>query len=637
MLAVCSVPQVMLASDGFDHSHALNMTEADLDQIKASASFWQDKTTKATVDQVHAGLAGMRFEPLNKEMMFDLKLKERLWIRLEVERLPGGRNEDWSVWIPLPLLDTVTLYQLDPTSKKWSQQSAGDRIAVSAWPEPGRYPRFHLELPPGKSTLYLQIQGSTPISLPLYLGSETQAQQSDRQGFLAMGLVVGVLLTLVLVCLVTAYTYRDRLYLMYSMYVSVMILAVCAYTGLAAYLFWSDSPIWADASQGSLAILTAGGALYFIESLLCGRHYSGWASRLLRGIGLAAIPLALAFVFMSRGNGVILLGAYMLTALCFGMYVGARSWQRGDQVGLWVVLSYLPLGISVLAAIVRAYGWLSNSWWVQYGVVASLIVEVPMMMVALNLRSRERHEMRMREQTLSTQDALTGLLSEPFFDDRLRQTAQRFARRREDATVILISLVNYEQIAAAYGSQVAEHSVLRAVIKLRKILRDVDTVARVGSSYFGVILEGTHHRSHITELGARLIAQGLMPLPGLIPEVTLQFHLATMIMREAASVDQAIKTDLLDLLASMTVRTRRPIRFLDHTATVLAPSSESPYVPAPVKPATKLQAVKAAPPEAAARAAVQRADRLGSERKNPKWEDSDTAHQSTVQEPRSQV
>ncbi len=625
----------MLASDGFDHTSALVISEADQNQIRASSSFWQDKTAKITVDQVHSGSLGLRFEPLMEETMFHLKSKERLWIRLDVERLPNGRSEDWSVWIPLPLIDSVTLYQQDPTSKRWLAQSAGDRIAVNSWPEPGRYPRFHLELPTGKSTLYLQIQGSTPVSVPLHLGTEIQAQKIDRQGFWSMGLVVGVLLTLVLVCLVTAYTYHDRLYLMYSAYVAIMILAVCAYTGMAAYLFWDDSPLWADASQGSLAILTAGGAMYFIESLLGGRHSAGLASRILPALGLAALPVALAYVFMQRDNGVILLGAYMLLALAVGMYVAVHAWQRGDRVGLWVFLSFLPLGAAVLVAIARAYGWVTISWWVQYGVVASLIVEVPMMMVALNMRSRERHEMRMREQTLSTQDALTGLLSEPIFDDRLKQTALRFARRREDATVMLISLVNYEQIAMAYGSQVAEHSVLRAVIKLRKVLLDVDTVARVQSSYFGVILEGSHHRSLITELGARLIAQGLMPLPGLIPEVTLQFHLASLIMRESASVDQDIKGDLMDLLQGMSGRTRRPIRFLEHAATVLA--SSEPAYGAAAHTTPKPPPVKSPVLHAAIFGIDKASERSVTGIKPTNWADSDSdaTHPPTIQEARS--
>jgi GGDEF domain-containing protein len=79
---------------------------------------------------------------------------------------------------------------------------------------------------------------------------------------------------------------------------------------------------------------------------------------------------------------------------------------------------------------------------------------------------------------------------------------------------------------------VAEQSLLRSVIKLRRLLRDVDTVSRVGEARFGLILEGVTSRSSVTDRAARLIAAGLMPLKGLKPEVTLQFHIAAVLMDE---------------------------------------------------------------------------------------------------------
>jgi two-component system, sensor histidine kinase LadS len=124
-------------------------------------------------------------------------------------------------------------------------------------------------------------------------------------------------------------------------------------------------------------------------------------------------------------------------------------------------------------------------------------------------------------------------------------------------------------------------------------LRDADTVARVGTSQFGLILEGVSHRSRITEIGARLIAQGLMPLPGLVPDVTLQFHMVAALMRELPPEPIHIKEELLSLLRSMSNRTRRPIRFFDATALDVAKAAAapervdaSPAGPSSSKPAT---------------------------------------------------
>ena len=110
----------------------------------------------------------------------------------------------------------------------------------------------------------------------------------------------------------------------------------------------------------------------------------------------------------------------------------------------------------------------------------------------------------------------------------------RHRRDGESAAIVYIDLVNHGRIRDAFGTAAAEQSLLRSVIKLRRLLRDVDTVSRVGEARFGVILEGASSRASVTERAARLIAAGLMPLPGLKPDVTLQFHIAALLLNERA-------------------------------------------------------------------------------------------------------
>lgn len=561
-----------------EHGSAVLIAEADRGQISANAYFWHEKPGRTTIEQASMSNMAARFLPLQDETMFDLKPKDRLWIRIDIDR-KAIIQEHVVLWSPLPLLDSITLYKQDE-SGKWNSSRAGDRIAVADWPEPGRYPRFHLDLVQEKSSIYLQVQGSTPVSIPLHIGREAQAQAADRKGFLGMGAITGVLLTLMLICFVTAFTYRDRLYLYYGVYMLFVILAVGAYTGVSAYLLWDDSPVWADLAQGFLAILSVGGALYFIEAMLGGRQFAQRLSTLLLSLVAFSVPLALSYLFVSRTIGVVIMGVYMLTVSFIGLSLAARAWRRGDQVGKWVFFAYAPLAAAVLLALARAYGWINVSWVVQYGVVVALMLEAPLMMVALHVRSRDRHEINTREQAMTTQDALTGLLKEHIFDDRTRQTMARAAKRGEHSVIAIISLVNYQSISDAYGLQVAEQSVLRAVIKLRKVLRDVETVARVGTSHFGLILEGASQRNKVTDIGARLIAQGLMPLPGLVPEVTLQFHVAALLTREMPSGLQDVKEELLAILSSMGRRTRRPIRFLEVATTGGSPLT--PMLPSPL-------------------------------------------------------
>jgi len=229
-------------------------------------------------------------------------------------------------------------------------------------------------------------------------------------------------------------------------------------------------------------------------------------------------------------------------------------------------------------SVVRMYGWLGVSFGTQYAVVVAMAIEVPLLLVALNIRSRERHGAQIRELALSTQDALTGLLAEHLFHDRLRQVVARYKRDGDNAAIVFIDLVNYPQIKSQFGSAVAEQSLLRSVIKLRRLLRDIDTVSRVGEARFGLIIEGVASRIAVTDRAARLIAAGLMPLKGLKPEVTLQFHIAAALLEERSAEPHELTSALDELLGSMSSRTRRPIRFLEAVNTEPQPLAQDSHL-----------------------------------------------------------
>jgi two-component system, sensor histidine kinase LadS len=215
----------------------------------------------------------------------------------------------------------------------------------------------------------------------------------------------------------------------------------------------------------------------------------------------------------------------------------------------------------------------------QNAVVLALAIEVPLLLVALLIRTRDRHGAEVRAQALSTQDALTGLLAPHLFADRLQQAVTRFRRDGENAAIMYIDLVNHRRIRDHFGSAIAEQSLLRSVIKLRRLLRDIDTASRVGEARFGVILEGAGSRASVSERATRLIAAGLMPLPGLKPDVSLQYHVAALVLSEQPMDADSIQEALSAQLARMSPRTRRPIRFLQPEQAAPAEAGDSSIFP----------------------------------------------------------
>ena len=522
---------------------------------------WIDAQGTSTVNQVVAR-KGAGFSPSKAESVYTLGPKAALWqhYRFTVQ---SKSHEHWVLEFPQPLVDRITVYQ-SAVAGQWRHQTAGDILPVADWPTPGRYAQFMLDTnESGVLDVFVQIHNVANISIPVKVTTHGHQTQSLQLEYLLVGIVFGTLVLLILTCLAQSWVYRDFTYSWYAAYASILMLTMSAWTGVAGHLIWNHSGIWNDLAPGFLGVLTGSAALLFINHICGINPRRKWFGPLLIGFGLAGVPVAVTYALIPRGSAVILISSYLITIAILGLTKAASTWRRNDLTGMWVLAAFTPTAVATVLLVSSVMGFVPSSWLTRYGLMIGLIVEVPLLLVALNLRSRERHGVEARAQAMPTQDALTGLLTAHLFQDRLRQTVARTMRYKEPAAVVYIKLVNYSYIKKTWGVAVAEQSLLRSVIKLRRILSDVDTVGRVDEAVFGLILEGTSERTAVTALSARLIAAGLMPLKGLKPEVVLQFHVAAVLLNERPGNALETHEALAELIKHMGARTRRPIRFLE--------------------------------------------------------------------------
>ena len=504
--------------------------------------------------------------------------KAALWQHFRFARAADAER-DWILEFPLPLIDKVTVFQRLPTGS-WIAESAGDTVALSTWPESGRYPQFLLRLPgSGVHDVYVRIQHATYVSLPTSVVSVKLQVQRRQWQHMLIGGVFGTLILLTLTCAAQSWVYRDKAYSWYAVYASLMVLLLGAWTGVGAQFFWGEFPLWSNLAPGFLGILCGGAALLVVRHMCAIQIRHRWFEGVVYWTAWLGLPLSLLYSVTERTHSAAIVSAYLILVVVLGMSKSLISWRRRDVAGFWIFASFTPLALATLVTVARVLGWISVSWLSQYAIAAALAIQVPLLLIALNLRSRDRHGIESREQAMASQDALTGLLAAHIFDDRLKQVVSRTLRYREPAAVVFVQLVNYPYIKKTWGIAVAEQSLLRCVIKLRRILHDVNTVGRIDEACFGLVLEGVASRTPVIELAARLVAAGLMPLKGLKPEVILQFHVAAVLLTERLASGAETSTNLNDLLASMAPRTRRPIRFLEPELTRPAPLEQDSIEP----------------------------------------------------------
>lgn len=528
-------------------------------QISSPLSTWIDSGSKATIADVVNAPGNFKATPALERQ--PIAIFDTLWIRLRVVRAPGTAKA-WTLNIPLPFLDSATLYQVD-NQGHWSMQSAGDTLAQAQWHTRGLYPDFDITLPgDAPQDLYLQVRNFQNLSIPVRLATASARETERLREMIGQGLMLGALLSMALLSVIRYLEHRNPIDGWASGYSVMITLTIAQVGGVLNAFFWTPVPEFGNYASSVMPVVAVGCALLFIHTLssLSNHHpYNAFLST----IGWASVASVLSYAVLDRFVAEWICNVVLLIALNIGTVLTLLSWRGGSLIGRWLIVAMLPQFLGVMYMFAEALGLVPPFWEMRYITSVSVALSVPALVYALSQITHDRKELVVRARHLPTQDALTGLLIPEVFQTHLEQAVQRAIDSRDPVGLVVVRVINHEYIRTTYGDATGEHCLLRAVIKLQRVLRDADPAGRVGTADFALLLNGMTNRQALTERMVTLIASGLIPLPNLVPEVTLQFQATCVLLQENPVPADRVISDLQNLLAEMSPRTRRPIRFLE--------------------------------------------------------------------------
>ncbi|NGZ84728.1 putative bifunctional diguanylate cyclase/phosphodiesterase [Duganella aceris] len=117
-----------------------------------------------------------------------------------------------------------------------------------------------------------------------------------------------------------------------------------------------------------------------------------------------------------------------------------------------------------------------------------------------------QHATEERLRHLATHDALTELPNRLLLSDRMRMVIANARRSGQGFSVATIGLDGFKKVNDGLGHPIGDALLRMAAGRLRKTLRDSDTLARVGGDEFVAILPGTASEAQIKLVTGRLIA-----------------------------------------------------------------------------------------------------------------------------------
>ena len=106
----------------------------------------------------------------------------------------------------------------------------------------------------------------------------------------------------------------------------------------------------------------------------------------------------------------------------------------------------------------------------------------------LLLKQQELLHLNANLEALSVTDTLTGLFNRRFYDKELDSQIAQYKRTQQKFALILIDIDFFKAINDAHGHETGD-SVLKVVSQqLKRNLREIDTLARIGGEEFAIIL-----------------------------------------------------------------------------------------------------------------------------------------------------
>ncbi|MDO8772436.1 MAG: 7TM diverse intracellular signaling domain-containing protein [Burkholderiaceae bacterium] len=518
-----------------------------------------DTSGEQTLEQVQQRFARGEATPASADRIMPAGGGAALWYQLALPAV--SVPTPLVLALPHPGMNRVELYR-PAADDSWRALRSGDSIAVSQWPLPYLHPAFELVQQPGEvRPSYLRVQHSHPISVRWTVWPARDFQESSKRWHFLLGAYAGLVALVVVICMVNAYSWRDSIHFYYAAYVLVIAFGQLSLTGLAGEYFWPDNPWWNDAASNVLPVTGAALGHLFMRELVLGRG-ARWPGHLMLVMAAVGAVLALCFLFVGRDPFFALTGPYYLAS--FVIYLGVAIWYawRIPRVGLWVLAGILAvLGGSVFP-ILRNMQLVPLSFMTQYGAQLGVAIEIPLLLIALYLRSRERRDNQARVGAMARVDPLTGAANHRVMLKRLQHLLQHQLRDPDTGVVLRVRIGNIQQIRDEYGLQVAQMALVHAGACINQVAREGDTVARHRDGDFVLILDGRVTRDQISEMGQRLIARGLAPSELLPPGAVLQLKVA---IAAAPFRAQGVAPLLQALDAAVTEMAARPgkaLRFI---------------------------------------------------------------------------
>jgi diguanylate cyclase (GGDEF)-like protein len=183
------------------------------------------------------------------------------------------------------------------------------------------------------------------------------------------------------------------------------------------------------------------------------------------------------------------------------LVAGLRYWQRYQQKTIGVLSAVFGF---MAASLLFPLALILRDTYAPHLRIDSTIRNLPKFIIAIGILLTFLEEEIGRTEHLALHDALTGLPNRRLLEDRLANMLERAERNHTRAAILVVDLDGFKQINDTHGHAVGDDFLREVALRLGKVVRRADTLARSGGDEFTVLVSDI-----LQPNGAKILAQKL--------------------------------------------------------------------------------------------------------------------------------
>ena len=375
---------------GHAASLALDASQMLQDAVQLPEYFevLEDPSKALTLDEVRSPAMAGRFKggnPPTEDLNYGYT-RAAYWLRLHLRNTstePIERMLEVGNWG----LESVNLYQPLADGSYHTTQT-GSMLEFSSRPYPNRNFVFPLRLPPQfNGVLYLRVQ-SVPVMVVAKLWEPQAYFNYERNDYIAQAAYYGLAAGMILFNLLLFVALRDRIYILYVLFVSCMVLTFLETSGWGKQFFWQDVPFWTRIGTNTCYSLSLAAALFFARRMLHTRQQMPRTDRVMlyaANLMVFSVPM---FVFFGQYAAQVFEYIYLFLVL-FILYVSVQCARLGQRSAYFFLAAFMALITGGLLFSLRVMGILPSHPLTTMGFQIGAAIEMVLLAFALGDRFKQ--------------------------------------------------------------------------------------------------------------------------------------------------------------------------------------------------------------------------------------------------------